>query len=238
MATPPSSTTYAAPLAPTAPPVSAVAPATIAALAGMVPAAYTTLAVGLFAGLTAAVPAVSLVAAFVSAGIAVEVAEVIVAAFARPPAPIGRASRFGVASLQTRRAAHLDRAVLLVNSAVRCQQAWHTDGAAGLAAQLRRERRYFAQHLNALRHRAAAAAQVDAAHRRYGRTLGWYLGAAKTHTPECVAAAGNNFPATRPPIIGWPGTVHARCACHAGPPHPDGGLVDDAVMSLMASGAH
>lgn len=50
--------------------------------------------------------------------------------------------------------------------------------------------------------------------------LGWYAVLDKKTSPECRAANGKNFDPLQPPAIGLPGTVHPRCRCVPGPPHP------------------
>lgn len=238
MATPPSGL-FAAPLAPAAPAVSALPPAAAAVLTTAVPIGMGAAAGTIGALLAAGAGPAALIRVLVEVAIAEKVAGAVVRLAGRAPAMIGRASSFGPAQTAERRTQVAYRAAFIVNSAWRLQKAWTTGGAEGFAHQLHLERRYFAQHLAALRHRAGAAHQVDTARQRWGPILGWRLGIANEHTPECVAANGHRFTVVPPPIIGLPGTVHARCACYAGPdPGPGAGWVDDAVISLMGTGVH
>lgn len=81
---------------------------------------------------------------------------------------------------------------------------------------LAREQRYFQQHLDAVRNRRDAAAQVDKAAKRYGSNLGWYAVLDNRTSKECREAHGRNFDITRIPAIGYPGSVHPHCRCRAG----------------------
>jgi hypothetical protein len=91
---------------------------------------------------------------------------------------------------------------------------------------LEAERRYLAQHLSAERGRDEAAARVDQASSLYGPIVGWVSRKDDRVTPECAAAAGWNFRAAKPPVIGYPGTLHgSTCRCVAGPPFPGGRLL-------------
>lgn len=242
MATPPSPATFTAPLTFTAPPVTAVPPVTAAGTAFLSTAVPAGMAAGAaaIAGLLAGhAAAAALVGALTKLGFATAVATAAVRIAGRPPALIGRAGTAGPAARQERRTQLLYRAAFLVNSADRLQRAFVLGDVNRFESAIRADHTFFAQHLAAMRHRAAAAAQVDRARDRFGPILGWYLGHAAHHTPECVAAAGHRFTVVPPPIIGLPGTVHARCACYAGPdPGPHAGWVDDAVVALMASGGH
>lgn len=95
------------------------------------------------------------------------------------------------------------------------------------------ERRYYDMHEQARRQRLDAASQIAGAVAEHGNLLGWYLDPELNNEIECVRANGNNFYANRPPIIGLPGMVHARCGCFAGAPHFGGGMVDDAVADIV-----
>lgn len=103
-------------------------------------------------------------------------------------------------------------------------------------AVMQKERRYLAQHLNAVRYSREAAQRVDNAVQRYGTTaLGWWAHLDSRTTPECRAAHGSNFSATRPPIIGYPGTLHGgTCRCHAGAAHKTARTVDQATAHLRS----
>lgn len=82
-----------------------------------------------------------------------------------------------------------------------------------------RERRYHVQHLEAQEHRSRSYEAMNALREIYGNTLGWYSVFDDSTTPECREAHGKNFDVTRPPAIGYPGMVHGKCRCTAGPPH-------------------
>ena len=88
-----------------------------------------------------------------------------------------------------------------------------------------RERRYFQQHLDAMRQRAIAAARVDMAALEHGDFLGWSTTLDRHTSPECRAANGRNFYADRPPDIGYPGAVHPACRCKPVAPWPGGRLL-------------
>jgi hypothetical protein len=98
---------------------------------------------------------------------------------------------------------------------------------------LERERTYFAQHLNAARARREAAVRVDQEAQRLGSpVLGWHAIRDSRTTPECAAADGHNFEASRPPKIGYPGTLHGgTCRCKPGRPFPGQPHVDEVVVT-------
>jgi len=162
----------------------------------------------------------------------VPVAAVALAALAgHGPQNVGRWAEMGPAGRHTRRQELAYRAAFLAAAAFRVRD--RLVAGQSVSEALRPERRWWAAHLAALRRRAAAAAQVDEAARKHGDVLGWYLGNARTHTRECVAAAGHNFDVRYPPLIGYPGQVHSRCACTAGPAHPGAGTVDNATIGVI-----
>lgn len=96
---------------------------------------------------------------------------------------------------------------------------------AAVRAQLDRERRYYAQHQQAMWQRATAAGRVDLAAAEHGDLLGWNTVHDDKTSADCRRADGRNFRATRPPLIGYPGTVHVGCRCYPGPPHPNAPLL-------------
>lgn len=137
-----------------------------------------------------------------------------------PPEMTGAA---GTASLAVQRQNYLRRAQFALASARRGMAAIaearsHGQSASSaLAALLPKERRYFAQHLDAIRNRAQAAMNVDMAALAYGPLLGWNTVRDSRTSAECRAADGKNFRADAQPLIGWPGAVHPHCRCYAGP---------------------
>lgn len=97
-----------------------------------------------------------------------------------------------------------------------------------------RERAYLASHLRAQQERAAAAVRVDRAARVHGPTLGWYAVMDSRTTRDCRAANGAVFSAAKPPVIGYPGTLHGgTCRCWAGAPHKTTLTVDEAVAPIL-----
>lgn len=94
------------------------------------------------------------------------------------------------------------------------------------------EETYFAHHLMAEERRLRSAALVDSAARLLSdRTetpddlVGWRAVLDERTTPDCRAAHGKNFVATRMPEPGWPGAVHPRCRCSVGPATPGAPLI-------------
>ena len=82
------------------------------------------------------------------------------------------------------------------------------------------ERRYLEQHRQAQANRQRAAAAVDGAARRHGKVLGWYSVRDQRTTWDCLTRHGKNFHVAEPPGGMLPGSVHPRCRCTPGPPHP------------------
>lgn len=121
------------------------------------------------------------------------------------------------------RGAYIGRAVARVQRAV-------NDGKT-LVSAMRDELPQFRKHEAARRWRLHAGADVGRAAERFGPLLGWYLDPLVNNEPECIVANGHNFYATQGTVIGEPGTVHRFCACHAGPPIPGAGMVNDAIAA-------
>lgn len=109
------------------------------------------------------------------------------------------------------------RAHYILQASRRMQQA--VAGGMTEAEALRRERRYFDQHIEAVAARARAARSVDAASKQFGPELGWYAKLDARTSSECRAAHGKNFSVTRVPPIGYPGAVHTFCRCRPGKRH-------------------
>ncbi len=81
--------------------------------------------------------------------------------------------------------------------------------------------------------RAACAREVDRAAQIYADRepeglLGWAAVIDGRTTPECRWANGRNFDATRPTVIGVPGSVHLRCRCSVRAPIPGAPLIPSA----------
>jgi hypothetical protein len=137
-----------------------------------------------------------------------------------PPETLGAA---GSASLMAQRQNYLRRAQFALAAArrgmaaIREARSQGRSASSALAELLPKERRYFAQHLDAIRNRAQAAMDVDMAALRYGPLLGWNTIHDSRTSPECAAADGKNFRADVQPRIGWPGAVHLHCRCYPGP---------------------
>jgi hypothetical protein len=95
------------------------------------------------------------------------------------------------------------------------------------------EEHYFEQHLEAEDNRLRAAQLVDLTadvmqHRMEPSTqglLGWRSVMDNRTTNECRWANGRNFDATRPTIIGLPGSVHVACRCSASVAIPGAPLI-------------
>jgi hypothetical protein len=178
-----------------------------------------------------------LVRALVAGGSTESAAEMAVRMAGRLPGAGGVAGE-GPALHDAMESRSMWRAAYLVSASRRLTQAMTEARSTGktpigqLRVAMESERRYLAQQFAANKARLNAAAHVDKAAQLHGPTLGWYLGQAEAHTPECVAAAGHNFSATRQPRIGWPGSVHGGCGCHAGAPIPGAGAVDEATRGM------
>jgi hypothetical protein len=91
-----------------------------------------------------------------------------------------------------------------------------------------RERRYFGMHRDAIWSRAKAAMAVDMAAMEHGLLLGWHTHRDDRTTPDCLAADGKNFRADQMPLIGYPGTVHAKCRCEPVKPYPGAPMLPSA----------
>ena len=90
---------------------------------------------------------------------------------------------------------------------------------------LARERRYYAQHVAAMRNRAVAAGKTDMAAVEHGDLLGWNSVLDSRTSAECRKADGRNYRASQMPDIGLPGSVHPSCRCYPGPAHPGAPLL-------------
>lgn len=142
-----------------------------------------------------------------------------------------------LAGEDTYRAAYLLAAATRVQRAVDRRPAGQSQAEA-LRQAAQRERQFYRQHLDAQARRRQVAAQVDVAALRHGvpfidgatgvatKLVGWHARLDDKTSPECRAADGANFPANRPPQIGWPGAVHPHCRCRPGAPFATARMVD------------
>lgn len=112
------------------------------------------------------------------------------------------------------------RAQFLLISAKRIDAAMTAARNAGEPVMLARRKaleaefRYWKQTLAAGQQRLQAAGLVDGAAATHGPVLGWRAVRDSHVTLDCLAADGKNFRADVPPLIGYPGTVHAQCRCY------------------------
>lgn len=93
---------------------------------------------------------------------------------------------------------------------------WNATQRIQAGGDIANEKRWFNQHLDAIRKRRSSAIAVDKASRRYGDLLGWHAVLDDRTSPECREANGKNFSASRIPAIGYPGAVHPYCRCRPG----------------------
>lgn len=122
------------------------------------------------------------------------------------------------------------RAAYVIAAAGRLQRAAK---AGQFDAAVSRETALFILHEAARKNRLDTAASVAKTASDWGDYLGWYRDPASRSEPECIAADGNNFYASKGTTIGLPGSVHKGCNCFSGPAHPMGGMVDDAVRGVI-----
>ena len=145
--------------------------------------------------------------------------------------PVPAAGTVGAASERTASLNLARRAQFALASAGRVQQAMTSarshggDMHAAATAQLVLERRYFQQHLDAIRVRAIAAMRTDMAALEYGPVLGWHATLDSHTSAECRRANGRNYYAAEMPAIGFPGAVHLACRCRPGVAWPGGRLL-------------
>lgn len=115
------------------------------------------------------------------------------------------------------------RSAFLINSSRRVHEAGENGD-----QQLAKERGYWNAHIAASNRRMIMAARVEEESKKGPKNalLGWYATLDERTSPECRAADGRNFYPTKPPVIGYPGSVHLYCRCVPGPAHPGGKMVD------------
>lgn len=137
----------------------------------------------------------------------------------------------GAASAQTSRQNLARRAQFVLSAGrrlagdVRQARAQGKPVSAALLDGLARERRYYSQHVAAMWNRATAAGKTDMAAVEHGDLLGWLAVKDRRVSPECAAASGKNYHASRMPDIGYPGAVHPSCRCEAVAPWPSAPLL-------------
>lgn len=147
----------------------------------------------------------------------------------RHPPPV--TGVIGAAGEQVSRMNAARRAQYVIASAERVTNAMLTARAHGGNVaeagygQVERERRYYRQHLDAMRNRATAAGKTDMAAAEYGPVLGWKSILDDRTSPECRRADGWNYYAWSMPDIGYPGSVHPSCRCKPAAPWPSGKLL-------------
>lgn len=112
------------------------------------------------------------------------------------------------------------------NSAKRMKQAEREDDR---DAALRREARYFQQHVTASSTRREYAQEMDMVFDDSPRGGYWVLGPRKTHTPDCVAMANKNWSWQTLRKIN-PMNRHAGCGCSV-IPWRDGAPIGEESMS-------
>lgn len=146
----------------------------------------------------------------------------------------GPAERVTATGQDAYRAAYILAAARRINERLSAAGSDSDARRAALADALKAEARYAAQQQQAQDNRLSAAQAVDQAAARVGKTapggaklLGWHAVMDARTSAECADANGRNFPADRPPLIGWPGAVHPHCRCKPGKPFAGARLVDD-----------
>jgi hypothetical protein len=149
-----------------------------------------------------------------------------------PVSAIGPATREISTLNQVRRAAYLEKAVQRGEQARTAAVSHNESLDEALEQALTDEQQYHRMHVEAVEKRIQAAGAVDAASLVYGNLLGWYSTLDTKCTPECEAANGKNFYASKPPIIGWPGTTHPKCRCQPGKPFKGAMILPTAGISL------
>lgn len=102
---------------------------------------------------------------------------------------------------------------------------------------LKRELGFWKAHTKASARRMTVARRIDASRKLYGDMLGWYATMDSRTSNECRAADHRNFEAIKPPVIGYPGSVHPHCRCMPGPPFPGAKMVDDSLTVRRADSA-
>lgn len=126
------------------------------------------------------------------------------------------------------------RAAYLANAAKRITL--ETRNGQSMRVALQKERTFYHRHEKARAQRLDAVSRVSAMAALHGPLLGWYKNPLLNNESECNAADGCNFLASTPPVIGYPGTVHAGCGCIPGPPIEGAPMVDTATKPFYTLG--
>lgn len=132
----------------------------------------------------------------------------------------GPAQRAMIRTNTLRQAQFMFSACKRVQAAVAKARSQNAPVIDAIRAALSTEQRYMGMHIMASQRRVTAATTVDGMAETYGPLLSWIAVMDTRTTAECRAANGKSFYASRPPAIGYPGTVHPHCRCQPGPPRP------------------
>jgi hypothetical protein len=180
-------------------------------------------------GITVAATVASLKVRFALTAAAVTALGAVLNVVLEHPPPV--TGVIGAASEQTSRMNAARRAQYVIAAAKRVMVAVVEARSKGepvtgaIRDQLARERRFYEQHRQAMRHRAEAAATTDLAAAKHGNLLGWLAKNDDRTSPECAAASGKNYYASHIPDIGFPGAVHPSCRCRPVAAWPGGKLL-------------
>ena len=193
------------------------------------PALPLAVATALVTATSAAVAIATLTAGFaLSAAAVASLSAVLGDVMSRPPpvtGVIGAASEQVARQNAARRAQYVIAASKRVLTAAVQARAHGTSARAAMIEQLDRERNFYQMHQRAMWQRAAAAGKTDMAALEHGNLLGWLAVNDKRTSPECKAASGKNYYASRMPDIGYPGSAHVSCRCLPSAPWPGAPLL-------------
>lgn len=140
------------------------------------------------------------------------------------PVPMSQPSTANTAYAATKAANRMFRAAFILNSSRRI--ATGLRAGQDLPTLIGKEKAAWNLHKQATSRRLLKAKAVDFAGQSFGHTtpqgtlLGWNAVIDGRTDSTCIAADGTNFYAEKPPMIGYPGSVHMHCRCTPGPPHP------------------
>jgi hypothetical protein len=137
----------------------------------------------------------------------------------------GPAQRWAIRANLVRRASFFLHAARRTQQAIVSARSQGKPVLAAVGDALTAEKRWLAQHIAASTARVKAAAAVDGLAAVHGDLLGWNTVVDSHTTAECLAAAGMNFKASRPPVlsdgtVAYPGGAHgSTCRCFPSAPH-------------------